>query len=279
MPSTTTKKPAAPAKGAAAGGVKKVKKNSIKNPLLVPGVRLYSNGTVMRKSCSWSFVKDPVEVAKAKLAASPAAKKYGPKTIVKKIGGKKNGDTRVVHVKKPRKFYATEDSLKPAKKSKHRTFRTARSSITPGTVLILLAGRHRGRRVVYLRQLSSGLLLVTGPFKCNACPLRRINQSFVIATSTKIDISGVKLPETLKDETFSKIKKAPVKGNTPKGGDLFQEKKQAYTVTDERKKLQADVDNQILAAVKKSPDADILLNYLKVPFYLNSRMFPHALKF
>ena len=137
--------------------------------------------------------------------------------------------------------------------------RTVRSSLSAGTVAILLAGVHKGKRVVVLKQLETGLLLVTGPFKLNGTPLRRyvakaivdcqqrrmknlssqttvndsisritlritltssincaipnhlqlncvfrVNQRFLLATATKIDVSGVKIPDTINDKYFTR---------------------------------------------------------------------------
>lgn len=84
---------------------------------------------------------------------------------------------------------------------------TLRPSLKPGAVLIILAGRFRGKRVVYLKPLSGGVILVTGPFKLNGVPLRRVNSRYVIATSTIVDISGIDL-EKFDEKYFAKDKEA-----------------------------------------------------------------------
>ena len=76
----------------------------------------------------------------------------------------------------------TRKAVRPAK---------LRPTLQPGTVLILLAGRFRGKRVVLLKHLSQGVLLVTGPFKINGVPLRRVNARYVIATSARVELKGL----------------------------------------------------------------------------------------
>ena len=89
------------------------------------------------------------------------------------------------------RFYAADDISKPLRNCKKNGVAKLKSNYLPGTVLILLAGRFKGKRVVFLKQLKSGLLLISGPFKLNGVPLRRINQVYTIATSVKVDVSGV----------------------------------------------------------------------------------------
>jgi len=82
-----------------------------------------------------------------------------------------------------------------------------RRGIVPGSVLVLLSGRFRGKRVVFLKQLESGLLLVTGPYKINGVPLKRVNQVYTLTTSTKVDLKGVDVAK-IADGLFKKEKKA-----------------------------------------------------------------------
>ncbi|KAK1951915.1 hypothetical protein LY78DRAFT_697907 [Colletotrichum sublineola] len=58
----------------------------------------------------------------------------------------------------------------------------------------ILAGRFRGKRVVLLKTLDQGVLLVTGPFKINGVPLRHVNSRYVIATSYK-EIEEISQPK------------------------------------------------------------------------------------
>lgn len=157
-----------------------------------------------------------------------------------------------------------------------------RANITPGTVLILLSGGHRGKRVVFLKQLSpSGLLLVTGPFKVNGVPLRRVNQRYVIATSTKVDISGVDVSNiTDAGFTASKADKAAErKMRKQQKEGLFMDQTDALTkqkLPEAMKKLQDHVDKSLLAALSKDK---LMTQYLKSRFSLRNNMRPHEMKF
>ncbi|GLT88276.1 hypothetical protein SLE2022_063090 [Rubroshorea leprosula] len=176
-------------------------------------------------------------------------------------------------LEKPLKFYPADDVKKPLA-NKHKPKPTKlRSSITPGTVLILLAGRFMGKRVVFLKQLPSGLLLVTGPFKINGVPLRRVNQSYVIATSTKIDISGVNV-DKFDDKYFAKeVEKKKIKGE----GEFFEaEKEEKKALPDGKKDDQKAVDAPLIKSIDGVPD---LKAYLAARFSLKAGMKPHELVF
>merc|ERR1712137_820626 len=195
-------------------------------------------------------------------------------TKTKQIGGDKNGKTREVALTKASRFYPTEDTPRPLVNRKHAKAGKVRASITPGTVLICLSGPNRGKRVVFLKQLASGLLLVSGPFKINGVPLRRINQAYVIATSTKLDISGVSVADKFNDEYFSR----PTTGATEKSekkffatGDKDKKKPAAERVADQKA-----VDNALLAVIVKEP---MMKSYLAATFTLKKGQHPHLMKF
>jgi len=177
--------------------LKKGPRKGTRNPLLTQGVRRYGRAQLSHKKQTWR---------KAKLGAKG---KQTPKKV------------KVVSSVEPR-FYSADDKRVPLRSNKVNRPTKLRKSITPGTVVIILAGRFRGKRVIVLKQLQpSGLLLVTGPYKLNGVPLRRVNQSYVIATSTKVDVSGVDV-KSIDDKFFAR---ATAK-KSAKGKEEFFENKE-----------------------------------------------------
>merc|ERR1711937_537867 len=193
----------------------------------------------------------------------------------KAAGGAKNGGSRkVVAVRQP-KYYPTLSIRRKVQGHGQKPFsqhtRSLRSSITPGTVLIMLAGAFRGKRVVFLKQLASGLLLVTGPFKVNGVPMRRCTASACIATSTKLDISGVSVPEHVNDAYF---KRAVAPKKTEDG--IFEQNEAKYTASEQRKADQKAVDAGVLSALSSDK---FMKGYLAKEFGLSRGQYPNNLKF
>lgn len=221
-----------------------------RNPELVPGVRRFGHVAASKRSAQYKF---------SKLGLGKSAAKVAPVRADKLDG----------------KFYAADDT-KVALRSHRGKAKTAklRKSIRAGTVVIVLAGRFRGKRVIVLKQLASGLLLVTGPYKINGVPLRRLNQAYVIATSASVDVSSVDVSKI--DDSFF-VKKG-LKKSAKKDGEAFFAKDAASKtpVDPVRKAETARVDTAIRAIVKATPD---MKAYLNAKFTLTRGQKPHAMKF
>ena len=145
------------------------------------------------------------------------------------------------------------------------------AELVPGQVVILLSGRFRGRRVVFLKKLDSGLLLVTGPYKYNGVPLKRVNAAYVLPTNTKLKVDG-KVADSVKDDFFKRVQ---IKRE--KEEDFFtEEKAKRERITEERKKAQNDVDTEVKKAVDEVP---MMKEYLRNRFALKNGDKPHLMKF
>jgi len=158
-----------------------------------------------------------------------------------------------------------------------------RQGLKPGTVVILLTGPYRGRRVVFLKQLKqSGLLLVTGPFGINGVPLRRVSQRFVIITSTRLAVGKIPELDNLEDAYFKKTatgkkhKKAPEKGDEKKQEAEQPAKQKREPFPEEKKKVQSAIDSKLGDAIAK---VEYMKPYLTSYFTLRAGEPPHLIRF
>ena len=143
--------------------------------------------------------------------------------------------------------------------------------LTPGQVVIILSGRFRGRRVVYLKKLESNLLLVTGPYKYNGVPLKRVNAAYVLPTNTKLKLDG-EVAKNVNDKFFQRVKFVREKAE-----NFFEdEKTKKERITEDRKKLQNEVDTVVKKAVDEVP---MMKEYLRNRFALKNGDKPHMMKF
>jgi large subunit ribosomal protein L6e len=176
---------------------------------------------------------------------------------------------------KAQKWYNADDEPETKKVRKAVRPWAPRKSLQPGTVLIILAGRFRGKRVVLLKTLDQGVLLVTGPFKINGVPLRRINSRYVIATSYKVDVSGVdqkKVEEIAQPKYFTADKAQQKAGEEAffKQGEAPKKKE----ISSSRAADQKAVDKALLTSIKK---VDMLSSYLASSFSLRKGDKPHEM--
>ena len=185
--------------------------------------------------------------------------------LAKRKESRKNNADANKALKLKKNWYPVSD-LKSHFKRKCKVPKKAHISteLVPGQVVILLSGRFRGRRVVFLKKLESNLLLVTGPYKYNGVPLKRVNAAYVLPTKTKLNVDG-KVADSIKDEFFKKVEI-----------EIKEEKDFFVEEAEKKKRAQNTVDTVVKKAVDEVP---MMKEYLKNRFALKSGDKPHLMKF
>merc|ERR1711976_123720 len=188
----------------------------------------------------------------------------------------KKGKMPKAALKASKSYYPGDDQVNHFKrKCKAPGAAKGRKCIVPGSVVIVLSGRFRGKIVVVMKTLASGLLLVTGPYKLNGVPLKRVNAAYVIPTSTKLNVSGVDVSK-VDDAYFAKSaqkQQSNEDGFFNNKANLSAEEKARM---DAKKATQKTVDDKLMAEVKKT---EHMSGYLRTRFSLRNNMRFHEMSF
>lgn len=138
--------------------------------------------------------------------------------------------------------------------------------MTPGTVAVVLIGPYQSKKVVFLKQLESGLLLCA----ClNNNSVRRFPQKWLLATSQNVDVSGVGL-NYFNDKSFAGFAK---KSSDP--SEFFQENQQK--ATPESQDFTAAKDKVLKAVGAAAQKEELLFEYCCARFTLDKEVPAHAL--
>lgn len=101
--------------------------------------------------------------------------------------------------------------------------------------------------------------MFVGPYNVNGVPLRRVNQKYVIATSTKVSLDGVDASK-IEDSYFARSKTEDPNVKT----------------SEEKKATQAAIDAKLKANIDK---VELLGAFLSAKFRLRNADKPHTMKF
>jgi large subunit ribosomal protein L6e len=137
--------------------------------------------------------------------------------------------------------------------------------IEPGQVLVLLTGQYRGSRVIFLRQLDSGLLLVTGVVSINSLPARRVDQSYVIVTDVNIPLpqETLEIANKFDDSFFQSVCEF----------SLQQKEQKIQEINQERVNMQKKLEGPLKSAILKHSKE--IVSYLTNRADLAQFEFPH----
>lgn len=241
-----------------------MKKHCSRNPKLTSTVSRYSRTAMKRRRGTFHRIK----AHKPQVKVAEKKKRF----VIKKLNTQGEPQERKVYLKKSHRWYPTQDAPRKKKSTRRQNPTRLRGSITRGTILILLGGKHKGKRVVFLKQLPSGLVLVTGPYSVNGIALRRVDQAYVIATQTKLKINDFVVPAGVTDSYFRRKRTKAKKGKE----SLFAPEETKSSITPEMKAIQKQVDTPVIKAIQ---GREYVEAYLKTKFSLKKGQFPHEMKF
>ena len=111
---------------------------------------------------------------------------------------------------------------------------------------------------------------MTGPFKLNGVPIRRVNARYVIATSNKIDLGGIdsKALDKISDEKYFAREK---KSKKEKGEEAFMKQGEKPEVSHSYKQRRADNTDYRRRRKSQNPQGRLTRRTLTNQYYPPSR--------